>query len=173
LADYIRVSLLSLYGGIWLDVTIFCSAELPAGFWSLPFFTCKSKESESCRYISQMRWTTFVLGGWQNNVVYRYLKQAFERYWSINSNAVDYLFFDYIIELGYRKIPAVRKMIDAVPYNNLHRDDLQAAMNAALPAEQWKNIVNTNTVLYKLSWRETYSPKTADGKDSIFTYFLS
>ena len=81
LSDYIRVSLLEKYGGLWLDSTIFCASSLPESYFELPFFTCKSNPT-SCGYLSQMRWTTFVLGGWRGNVFYRFIKEAFEEYWS-------------------------------------------------------------------------------------------
>ena len=171
LADYIRVSLLSQYGGLWLDATIFCADTVPESYFAMPIFTCKSLP-DHCPYLSQMRWTTFVFGGWKNNVFYRYLKAAFEQYWSRANTAIDYLFFDYIIELGCREIPAIREQLEAVPMNNPHRDDLQAAMNRADPAENWNEILQPDTVLYKLSWRETYAEKTADGKDSVYAYLL-
>jgi hypothetical protein len=81
--------------------------------------------------------------------------------------------FDSLIELGYREIPGIQKLIDAVPENNLRRDDLQAAMNRAATPEEWNDIVRPDTVLYKLSWRETYRETTPDGQDSIYRYFLN
>ena len=171
LADYIRVSLLEKYGGLWLDATIFCSSELPEDYFNIPFFTCRSQTQE-CGYISQMRWVTFVLGGWKGNVVDRFLKEVFEQYWKTEDSAVDYLMFDYFIELGYDRISGIRKCIENVAFNNLHRDDLQAAMNEALPAGDFDKIIKNDTVLYKLSWREKYSPTTADGNKSIYGFFV-
>lgn len=124
LSDYIRVSLLEKYGGLWLDSTIFCASSLPESYFELPFFTCKSNPT-SCGYLSQMRWTTFVLGGWRGNVFYRFIKEAFEEYWSQEQAAVDYLFFDYLIEVARCEIPAISMFLKKVPNNNLHRDDLQ------------------------------------------------
>ena len=69
-------------------------------------------------------------------------------------------------------LPAIRSMLDAVPENNLHRDDLQAAMNAALPASDFDRVIQPDTVLYKLSWRLSYAEQTADGEDSIFKAFV-
>ncbi len=171
LSDYIRVSLLAQYGGLWLDATIFCADNVPDICFELPFFTCKS-EPQDCEYLSKMRWVTFVFGGWKGNVVYVYLKAAFEEYWSHEPAAIDYLFFDFLIDIGYRRIPHMRKVMDAVPINNIHRDDLQAAMNEALPAEAFDNVIKRDTVLYKLSWREIYSPRVSDGQKSIYTAFL-
>lgn len=171
LSDYIRVSLLAEYGGLWLDATIFCATTIPEEYFNQPIFTCKS-ETQQSRYISQMRWTTFVLGGWKGNVLYLSLKAAFEEYWMNEKNAIDYLFFDYLIELVRQEIPAVNQYMDAITVNNLRRDALQAAMNAAVSADAFMNIVQPDTVLYKLSWRENYSMKTEAGEKSIYAWFL-
>lgn len=171
LSDYIRVSLLEKYGGLWLDATIFCSSKIPEDYFSYSFFTCKSSWQD-CGYISHMQWATFVLGGWKNNIVYRFIKEAFETYWSTENAAVDYLMFDYIIYIAFCNLSGVRECIENVHLNNLHRDDLQAAMNRALSAEDFDRVIKEDTVLYKLSWRETYSPVTADGNKSIYAHFL-
>ncbi len=173
LCDYVRISLLEKYGGLWLDTTIFCSDKIPDDCFNSPFFTGKSATDENCPYISKMRWVTFILGGYKNNIFFSFLKKSFELYWERNDTAIDYLFFDCLIELGYEEIPEIKKLIDNVPINNLRRDDLQAAMNNRLPANQFYSIVKPDTVLYKLSWRETYSKETVDGKPTVYKYFLN
>ena len=170
-ADYLRVSILEKYGGLWLDATIYCSQLIPDSFFEYPFFTLKSPYTES-RYLSKYQWVTFCLGGWRGNQFYSFMKEAFEEYWSKNDYAIDYLFFDYLIYLAKENCPYIRKLMDSVPENTPHRDDLQAAMNAALPAEQFSQVIQEDTEIYKLSWRETYSEKTNDGKQSLYAYFL-
>ena len=95
-----------------------------------------------------------------------------EEYWKHQDRAIDYLFFDHIILPAYENLPAVRELLDSIPDNNIHRDDLQAAMNAALPAEDFESVLQPDTALYKLSWREVYSETTADGQDSIYHRFI-
>ena len=170
--DYLRVCLIEKYGGLWLDATIFCSEQLSNDYFTLPFFTLKSPYRET-RYISKYRWTTFCLGGWRHNQFFLFMKDALEEYWLKNDYAIDYLFFDYIISIARDNNVFIRDLMDAVAENTPHRDDLQAAMNAALPAEQFENVINKDTTLYKLSWRETYSELTADGKPSIYNRFLN
>ena len=171
LADYIRVKLLATYGGLWLDATIFSSQQIPEMCFALPMFTMKGPV-QKCGYISDMRWVTFCLGGWKGNAFYRFLAEAFEKYWSSNDYAIDYLFFDHLILMAYNQIPAIRALLDSVPDNNVHRDDLQAAMNAALPASAFESILDPDTVLYKLSWRETYALVTTDGQPTVYEHFL-
>lgn len=170
--DYLRVSLIEKYGGLWLDATIFCSNQIPEECFEASFYTCKSHPVKS-RYISQFRWTSFCLGGWKNHVFYRFFKEALEKYWRDEDVSIDYLLFDYIIETAYRHLPTLRQCMDELMPNNPHRDDLQAAMNSSLSAEHWSNIINNDTVLYKLSWRETYSHKAVNGEQSIYDYFLN
>jgi hypothetical protein len=63
--------------------------------------------------------------------------------------------------------------LDELPENTPHRDSLQAAMNERLPASALEEVLQPDTVLYKLSWRETYYETTADGKKSIYAEFLN
>ncbi len=171
LSDYIRVALVAEYGGLWLDATIFCSQPVPEDYFAMPLFTCKN-EVPSGKYLSRMQWTTFVLGGWKGNVFFRCLKGAFEAYWQQEETAIDYLFFDHLIALARDQVPAAGRLLAQVNANNPHRDDLQAAMNRAAAAVEWDSIVRPDTVLYKLSWRETYSETTPTGEESVYGYFF-
>lgn len=171
-SDYLRITLLEQYGGLWLDATIFCSKPIPEDYFHFPFFTLKSPYKES-RYVSKYQWVTFCLGAWKNNQFYKFVKEAFEVYWLENDAAIDYLFFDYIILLAKQNCPYIKQLMDNVPNNELHRDDLQAAMNLKLSAEHFYDVIQEDTGLYKLSWREKYSEKTEDGAMSIYAFFLS
>ena len=172
LADYIRVCLLGKYGGIWLDATILCTDIINEEWFNLPVFTLKSEYVDSL-YISKHQWTTFCLGGFSGNIFYSFLKDAFECYWEKENYAIDYLFFDYLIYIAYKSIPAIKEYMDMIPTNTPHRDDLQAAMNACLPVESFSSVIKSDTSLYKLSWRETYSEVTVQGAESIYGFFVN
>lgn len=170
-SDYLRYSLLEKYGGLWLDATIFVSQTLPEEYFLSPFFTCKSMIRET-RFISKYRWTTFCIGGWKESLLFSFLKNSLEEYWKHNDLAIDYLMTDYLIEIAYNDILSIREQIDKVPVNNPNRDDLQAAMNAAMKSDEINSVLKTKTVLYKLSWREKYSLVTESGEKSIYAGFL-
>lgn len=170
-ADYIRVSLLEKFGGLWMDATLFCTDTIPEEYFDMLFFTLKSPWQES-RYLSHFQWTTFCLGGWKGNVWYSFMREALEMYWEKAEYAIDYLFFDALIFVAKKNIPAVAHLMENVPENTPHRDDLQAAMNQMLPATAFWSIIQEDTTIYKLSWREEYSAKTKSGEKSIYQYFL-
>lgn len=169
-ADYLRVSLIAQYGGIWLDATIFCAEMIPEEYFDEPFFTCKSPYRES-RYLSHFEWATFCLGGWKGNVWYLFMQEAFEEYWRKEDSAIDYLFFDSLIFLAREHIPAIKKMMEQLPNNTPHRDDLQAAMNAALPEKDFCNVIQKDTPIYKLSWREEYKLENS-GNKTVYYHLL-
>lgn len=169
--DYLRFSLLEQYGGLWLDATIFCTDPIPRDFFSMPLFSCKGG-LDTGAFISKYRWTSFCFGGFKGHLLFKFFRDAFELYWHEHDVAIDYLFVDYVINLGYENIIAIKQNLDAIPINNLARDDLQAAMGAALPAESLETVLQPDTALYKLSWRESYSETTADGGASIYQRFL-
>ena len=170
-SDYLRFSLLEKYGGVWLDATIFCSSSLPKELLELPVFTCKGPVRIG-RYISEYRWTSFCFGGYSNNPLFSFMREAFEVYWRNNKVAIDYLLVDYLIKIAYEEIPLISMLLDNIPDNNIHRDDLQAAMNAALPASQFDSVIQSDTVLYKLSWRESYSEFSQNGEESVYAHFV-
>lgn len=172
LSDYIRLALLAKYGGLWLDATIYCTQPIPETLFKMPMFTCKGRTGDA-NYCSDYKWTVFCIGGYQGSVIFRMLRSLLEAYWKNNPVAIDYLFLDYTIKMIYSAHAKCRELIDGVPENNLRRDDLQAAMNEALPASELGNIIQQDTILYKLSWREKYEMKTSNGEDSVYGAFVS
>lgn len=169
--DYLRVSLLEKYGGLWLDATMFSTNSIPEKYFELPIFTCKSNLEDN-GYLSKQQWTSFCIGGWEKSVFFRFLREVFEKYWMDEEVAIDYLLVDYIIKIAIQNLPVVRQAMEKIPYNNVHRDDLQAAMNEALPANEFWNVIRKDTNLYKLSWRETYLTETDDKQETVYGYFL-
>ncbi len=170
LADYIRVALISKYGGFWIDATVFCSKEVPEECFSFPFFSCKSKSAVG--YIANGKWATYFIGGWKNNLIFSFVKEAFEEYWKNNKYTIDYFLIDYLIYLAYISIPAAKEMIDNVPVNNQHRFFLRDAMLSEIAASDFMKYIYEDTYINKLSHKALYGMETADGKESVYGYFL-
>ena len=167
LADYIRVKLLAEHGGLWLDATIYISQQIPEEIFAFPMFTFKGPVMES-EFVSNYRWSTFGLGGWKGNVFYRVIAEALEHYWTKNDYAITYLFFDSIINSAYENLPELKRLIDALPENHIHRNDLQKAMEEGLPAEKLDSVINEDTGFYKLNWKATFPEESPDGKPTIY-----
>lgn len=171
-SDYLRMGLLALQGGLWLDATIYVAHDIPEEYYKFSIFTQKGI-TEDTGYISMGRWTSFCIGGWKCQPLFEFFKIAFEHYWKHHSHSIDYLFVDYCIEIARRHLLAVSKKMDDIPVNNPHINDLQAAMNSCRRADDFDSVIKPDTTFYKLSWRESYSKFTPDNHESIYSYFLN
>lgn len=168
--DYLRMKLIAEHGGFWIDATIYQTAPLPETYWKYPFFSAKSTGVKTT-YVSEMRWTTFFLGGWAECCFYELMVYCLEKYWSVHKYAVDYLLTDYLMDYLYEISPAVKKLVDQVPDNNPLRDDLYAHFPDAFDEQTLQEFESSATVIHKLSWRERRLLETAAGEPTFEKYF--
>ncbi len=171
-SDILRTKLINTYGGLWLDATIFCTKSIPDEIFNYSFFTCKSP-IKKCKYISEYQWTTFVLGGKKNSIFYKFMSDFYDSYWLKNKVAIDYLFMDYVIALAKKHIKAINELIEKVPINNLLRDEIQAVFDEPFEIEKYNQFLNSDTYLFKLSWRMNFKKLTEDGKETFYGYFIN
>lgn len=169
-SDILRVHLLQKYGGLWIDATIFCNNVIPESLFKKPIYSCKKNEHSDI-YISDYRWTTFILGG-SHPLFYILLKDMFEYYWLTENVVIDYLLFDYFIYLCFLNFKEIEEIINNIPYNNLKIDELVHIFNDEY-SEQYKCLMeDKDNVFFKLSWKEQYQLETKDGKHTNYYYFM-
>lgn len=109
-ADMLRVRLLRQYGGLWLDASIYCLEPISAEIFMQDFYSLKS--NPDYRFISEGRWTTFLIGGRKSFILFDFLDDFFLEYCKTGKPFVDYFMFDTAIALAYNELPEVRKAID-------------------------------------------------------------
>lgn len=170
-SDIVRMVLLRDYGGLWLDATIYCTKDLPEEIFKYPFFSCKSNVEES-NFISKLKWTSFVLGGFKESLFFSFMVELYFEYWKKSGHIIDYLLIDYIIVLADKNIKGIHYLLENLPVNNLNRDELVSIFNNKFNIEEYLKIVKSETYLYKLSWREKFYEETVDGFDTLYKYFL-
>lgn len=171
-SDVLRMALLSKYGGFWIDATIFIPEKLPGKFFNYQFYTCKRKPQKS-GYVSNYMWTTFFNGCQKNCIVQTVVRDLFFEYWKKKDYSIDYLLLDYFMMLVYRNLPKAKQLIDNVPYNNPCMEELQNRMSIAFNKNDYEQLLyNSDTYLFKLSWRMNFEKETDDGNTTYFAQFL-
>lgn len=119
-SDIIRFKLLAEYGGIWCDSTIFFSDSINHLYLNkYSFFTIKhniGKDYLACRGL----WTTSFIASSKNNTLTSFVYDCLCKYWNNHESAIDYLFLDSIISIGYDKIISIAREIDTIPENNVN-----------------------------------------------------
>lgn len=153
LSDIIRLSLLSLYGGAWIDSTVFLSEDIPDSYFQKEFFTIKT--GKNSKDPSHGRWTTFLLFGKSGNRLISKTLEYHIGYWKVHNVIVDYIMFDFLIQYVCKTDPTSRRYIDEVSVNNSDVFKLRSLLN--MPYIVWQEMnISKNTIFHKLSWKEKY-----------------
>lgn len=168
LSDYIRVSLLCKYGGLWIDSTVFCVKPIPDYVFNSDFFTVRAK-STSHKYIPKGKWNMQILGSNQLNCpVFLYMKYYLENYWKLYNKDIEYLFFDYGMQLLYEDNSKAKQLIDNVPFSNPEMHQLLPLLNVPFDGDKW-NLMTANTWWFKLTYKHVLSEKCNE-MDTFYKY---
>ena len=170
-SDILRMTLLSEYGGLWIDATIFIPNSIPEDVFENEFFTCK-RDIVGSGYVSGYRWTSFLNGCQKGCIIQRAAKDLFFAYWKKYDYLIDYLLVDYVLLLIYENIPKAKSLIDGLPCNNPQIEELQNRMSEVYDEEKYLKLINdSDTSFFKLSWRMEFV-KEKDGWQTYFGKFL-
>lgn len=166
-SDIIRIYLLYYYGGAWLDATLFIKDKLDINIFKYEFYTIKREKIDDI-FISNYRWTSFFLIAKPRCLLFKYLLSMNYYYWEKYNIVIDYLLMDYFINYLYDNYEQIRKLIDNVPINNIHVNDLFEIINNEYKEEEI-NILREDTFIYKLTWKDFINYKK---ENSVYKCFI-
>ena len=168
LADYIRISLLKNYGGLWIDATVLVTDKINIDC-KLPFFSIKQKP-DSIHFVSQYRWAVWILGCSPQigKILFDCLENLFKDYLKKHSFFIDFFLFDYFLAVMYDEIPLVKQLVDNCPYNNPNAYELGNLLNKEFNEDTFLQLKENNT-FHKLSWKQPYFMHTADDKPTFYS----
>ena len=167
-ADYIRISLLKNYGGLWIDATVLVTDKINIDC-KLPFFSIKQKP-DSIHFVSQYRWAVWILGCSPQigKILFDCLENLFKAYLKKHSLFIDFFLFDYFLAVMYDEIPLVKQLVDNCPYNNPNAYELGALLNKEFNEDAFLQLKKNNT-FHKLSWKQSWFTHTADDKPTFYS----
>lgn len=173
LSDILRMSLLTLYGGLWLDATyLLTSAPDSALVIERDFYT---QRFEELRYTDEIlvkgRWTTNLMHATANNPLTRFVLNGFYCYFAANDTILDYFLMDYLTLIAYEEIPSVKNMIDNCPPSQPELYSMEILLNEAFDEEKWKRLTE-ETVFFKLSYKHIFEDYTKDGKKTWYAEIM-
>lgn len=172
ICDLMVMSILAEEGGVFTGATVWWSQDVDETFLRTPFYVCRAV-TERKLLMSRSRWVGYFLAGNKEFPLFPFVRDCLHEYWKNCDKAVDYLMMDYLFELAYRNIPCVRETIDALPDNNLLRNELINDLSAPYEEETFKKYTEGDTFLYKLSWKFGKKDlKTSDGRLTNYGHML-
>lgn len=152
-ADFVRLSLLSKYGGIWTDATCLFTERIPRDLESLEFYSIK-QTSVSDRYVSQGKWAVWFLACGPSNQLLNECCCAFMDYWDAHEVLIDYFLTDYLFKLVSARDAVCLRQIDAVPICEFNPMSLRSAIVAGCIDQDVRNQLGYGFI-QKLNYRDS------------------
>jgi len=154
-SDILRACLLYKNGGFWFDATIFISLPIDEILDNANFFTLHSPYTNY--YVSEGRWCGFTMGGSKGNPLFKYMIEAFTRYWQHYNCLIDYFLIDYVIATAYDMSPQIRRIIDEYALESPKLYILQQSLDK--PMSEIQIEIMKTVPVHKLTWK--YSNRIA------------
>lgn len=156
-SDYVRLSLLADYGGLWLDSTIFLSKNIDDLLANKTFFSIRHNQ-DSDTHVCKGKWFVSVLATGEDSKLFKFSKEMMENVIIKEKFVVTYLLIDCILSIAYESFEDIQMEIDSVETNNVEFIALASNMNNRY-SEKIENLLN-NQAIHKLSYKDTYSNNT-------------
>lgn len=174
-SDILRVSLLAVYGGLWIDSTCFVTCDLHAVIGESDIFTFKSSEAtlHDMKYIARNRWAIWGIGtrlvGCELFVICR---DIFFKYWEVKDRLIDYYLVDHTLSYVYDNLDSVREMIDGCGYLEKSRaTELMDRINERYEKEALDKLM-LSAPISKLSYKKPLAEGTEAGELTLYAYLL-
>ena len=159
LSDILRFDLLSHYGGLYTDATVFWTGNISAIKYS-NLYTCGGYSDEYYFNVSKGRWTGFLIGGCRENPLFRFMYNFFLEYWKQSDELIDYFLIDYALNYAYQNnIGSFKDYVDNVaPSNNPNLFKLMDVRNKRCSRKGREELMAT-TYAFKLSYKKKFDTK--------------
>ena len=160
LSDIIRVGLLSMYGGIWLDSCL-CAVKsiTQTDRMRMPRFETNSSPNLG-------KWCFGAISTPSGHKLMRYMYDCLLRYWEKYDSAIDYLMFDSIMMIAYEEFPDIKEEIDTFQISSPNLHETRYSFSEIVNKKQFNKIIHDNSLL-SLTWRINY-PKAIGASETYY-----
>lgn len=169
-SDYVRLNLLSIYGGLWIDATFYVTAPIDNTIFQTRFFSIKNnvrKNDVVCRYL----WAVNFVYNSGDNEFMRHIRNMFCFFWEMNKKPINYLFMDYCYEYERTVNNDFDNLLKRMPYTNEHSHQLRLNFNKPFNTMLLKHWMS-DTSLFKLSYKGLLKENiyTQEGEETLTFY---
>lgn len=149
-SDILRLNLLSKYGGMWIDATMYATGKLPEEILEADFFmfqknpkTDSMQNNNSCYFIKAKK----------NNIFLEAIKSSIENYWNENDFVINYFLFEHIVTLLSNSNEKLSKEWEKMPLKyTTNVTAIQDKKFKKLDDEDFYNILKETTI-HKLTYK--------------------
>jgi len=168
-SDYIRLALLTKYGGIWIDATVLLTDDIPNKIAEVPFFFFQNPPQSTH---SPLMGSSWFLVSKANNPILEQVKYLVEEYWKRERYLCNYYLFHLLLALVLRYNDENKQALKQMPYySNAECHLLQFAL-ADIFEEQRFNEFCTKSFCHKLTYKLP-NLEAMKSHDNFFTYITT
>lgn len=166
-SDIVRCSLLSQYGGVWMDATVLLTKKIPDHLFHYGFSSLRFNEGNTGEAISQGYWTAYFLASKKNDPFIGMVRDLFFRYWQKHDVLIEYFLIDYALLYCIEKYTDFKEKVDQQPVIGNKRFYIRQFINDPFDSSVVEKLNQDPIGIYKLSHKEHYCEK----KGSIPTLY--
>lgn len=173
LSEIIRLEILSIYGGIWLDSTVFIPYECKIDFESYDFFSPRASEKNVNNELFGL-YALFFLYCKPNYQPVINIRNNLLSYWLQYNEQVDYFLVDYLFKFEYHNNNFFKEDVDRNPIigKNLH------SLEHHLLNEEWSEhlkffLQNDPLGAFKLNYKVSYKNFSNSNLPTLYNKILS
>lgn len=153
-SDFVRISLICKYGGIWMDSTVLCTApDFVNSLAKYPLFVFKQMDLIR-RDEEPIVASNWFISASSNEKILMLTKKLLLEYWHKYDYAIDYYIFHIFFKLATERYC---DLWSAVPfYNNASPHTLQFELSNSFDELRWRQIVGTASI-HKLNRYDSFN----------------
>lgn len=161
-SDILRAKLLSDYGGVWVDATVFISDYIFKEFDDVAFNSC----------LSSRGWSIFLMGG-KSNKIFSFLYDVLIQYNLDYDDFINYFLTDFVIEIAYNSFEECREYIDGSNLSNPKVFYFLGNFSKTFDEKEFKSLCGEYK-FFKLSYKNSQDFITHDSNGNLtnYGYFL-
>jgi mannosyltransferase OCH1-like enzyme len=163
LSDIIRIELLSMYGGCWIDATVFCSGPIPEYMMSDMFLF--KLESILCYPVIKM--SSWWMAANKGNKIICEARDAIQKYWECEEQLCNYFLLHIIMSRIIDTDASCREMFRKIPFfNSKNAQILVENLGTQYCKKSWE-IMKDSSAIQKLTYKNRYI------KGDIYNFYMA
>lgn len=159
-SDILRMGLLSIHGGIWVDATCLITGDVFKSFDNKTLNTCKNSES---------LWTGFFMGG-KPNKLFSFCYELLIDYNLEENSLIEYFLIDHVINLAYKKVDGCKELIASANIINKDLSYFGNRLNYVYDKKEYERILK-ECPFHKLTYKKQFKEYDND-KITNYGYFI-
>lgn len=163
-SDIIRTELLCEYGGLWLDATVLCTANVPSYILDEPLFVYKVVDL-SRREVLPIKNSSWLIYAEKNNPILLLTRKLLHNYWEKSNGLMDYFLWHILFSLA---CDVYKDEFDNIPtYSNQCPHVLQFELEKEFCVTRWNEIISMAS-FHKLNYHIKYNTT----KNNFYSYII-